>query len=565
MKKNSLIVTLLLVIGIVSITVGVTYAFFNYTRTGLANTLSTGTINFTSSQDGRINLTNIFPINPEETGIMNDATKVGTVAITVTGDTSYDKGVEYLISAVNVNNTVGAKHIPISISATASGTLGTSDEDYFENRDTASSHIYKVLAKDTISEGDQLMVGYIAKNATGINGTMTIKAYIDKNKIAITDTPDENSEWQQGREIFTTTEWNSMQGTGVSFQVRVEANEGVWVEEQLSRNDMVNINSVFTSEQKSNITEINFIKVSETEINSHSNLIDLTVDGGSGVVKAWIENNKLYIASPGGTYFPVNSIALLGGFSNVTSINFGNVNTSEVENMTALFNGNASLTDIDIKSFDTGSVTNMQAMFGGCSNIGSINLNSLDTHNVTNMINMFSGCSSLTIADLSGLGGNNLSLASGMFSGCSSLTEINMSNFNFGTISEWGGIFNLSSSINTINLMNANTSRVTNMYRMFINSTSLVNIDLTGIDTSNVTNMQNIFNGCTSLETIYVSNTWDIRSVSNSSGMFTGCTSLKGGGNPQTTYDANHTDKEYARIDGGANSATPGYLTLKTN
>ena len=233
MKKKNLIVTFLLAIGIISITVGVTMAFFNYTRIGLANTISTGRIYFNSGQDGRINLTNIFPIDPEETGIMDDNTKVGTVAITVTGDTSYDNGVEYLVSAVNVNNTVGTKTIPISISTTASGTLGTSDDNYFEDRDTATSHIYKVLAKDTISNNDQLMVGYIAKNTTGINGTITIKAYIDKNNIAITDTPEENTNWQNGREVFTTTEWNSMQGTGVSFQIKVEANEGVWVEEPI--------------------------------------------------------------------------------------------------------------------------------------------------------------------------------------------------------------------------------------------------------------------------------------------------------------------------------------------
>ena len=112
-RKSKIILAVLLVIGIVSVTVGVTYAFFNYTRTGLANTVSTGRIAFNSSQDGRINLTNIFPIDPEETGIMNDSTKVGTVAITVTGDTSYDSGVEYLVSAVNVNNTVGSKIVPI--------------------------------------------------------------------------------------------------------------------------------------------------------------------------------------------------------------------------------------------------------------------------------------------------------------------------------------------------------------------------------------------------------------------------------------------------------------------
>ena len=56
-----------------------TYAFFNYTRTGSSNTIKVGRISFISRQTNTINLTNMFPIDPTETGIMNDDTKVGTL------------------------------------------------------------------------------------------------------------------------------------------------------------------------------------------------------------------------------------------------------------------------------------------------------------------------------------------------------------------------------------------------------------------------------------------------------------------------------------------------------
>ena len=554
-KKKQLIVSILAIVLLIVATVGVTYAFFNYTRTGTANIVSTGTINFTSSQDGRINITNIFPINPEETGIMDDNTKVGTVAITVTGDTTYDNGVEYLVSAVNVNNTVGTKTIPISISATASGTLGTSDENYFEDRDTSTSHIYKVLAKNTISNNDQLMVGYIANNATGINGTITIKAYIDKNKIAISDTYNSNgtptdtngttSQWVDGRTVFTTTEWNSLQGTGVSFQVRVEANEGIWVIDK-ERNDMVNIYSAnsFASEQKSSITEINFIKSTEDEINTHVNLIDLTDSNGNGIVKGWIENNKLYIASPGTTYFPEDSTALFSGFTNVANINFENINTSKVTNMTAMFHNCSSLTTIDLSDFDTSKVTSMDAMFSYSINLVNI--------------------------DLSGLGSDKLISINGIFDNCTKLTNIDMSNFNFGTVSSFlydsnkGCLGNLV-SVETITLKNAKAINLTSLEGAFNSCPNLTMIDLSGFNTGSVTIMAGMFYNCPKLTTIYVSSDWNVNNVTASGGMFGGCTSLKGGGSPQTTYDANHTDKEYARIDGGANSSTPGYLTLKTN
>ena len=233
---------------VVLLLVSTTYAFFNYTRTGSANVIKTGRISFNSEQGTAINLTNMFPIDVTS-GIPNDNTKVGTVTLNVTGDTTYDEGIEYLVSAVNVQNSIGsganAKSLPISIDVSVTNnttndpatTLGTSDEDYFDNRGGNSS-IYKVLANDTISNNDQLLVGYITKGFAGIDGNIVIKAYLDKSKVAITDTYDGNetdnmgttTEWVNDRETFTTTEWNSLQASGVSFQIKVEANEGTWVD-----------------------------------------------------------------------------------------------------------------------------------------------------------------------------------------------------------------------------------------------------------------------------------------------------------------------------------------------
>ena len=141
-KKQSLIVigvfTLVMLLGTV------TYAFFNYTRTGSQNIIKTGRIYFNSEQGTAINLTNLFPVDPTETGVMDDATKVGTVTINVIGDTTYSGGIEYLVSAVNVQNSVGNKSLPISIQVSVednnendpSTNLGTLDADYFTNRGT---------------------------------------------------------------------------------------------------------------------------------------------------------------------------------------------------------------------------------------------------------------------------------------------------------------------------------------------------------------------------------------------------------------------------------------------
>ncbi len=243
---------------------GVTYSFFNYTRTGSANTLKVGRISFNHQETDTINLTNVFPVKRNE--LSANINNTDEVIINITGDTTYNEGIEYLVSVVDVNNTINSKTIPIGINVTVSnnqgGSLGTSDDSYFLNRGESTS-IYKILAKDTITSSSQIVAGYIAKGVNGVNGTVTIEAFIDGDKIAISDTYDDNpsdyngttSEWVNGRTVLTTTEWNSLSTNGISFKVKVEANEGIWVKNDDSSYELIKRNSDI-------VTQINFGEVS---------------------------------------------------------------------------------------------------------------------------------------------------------------------------------------------------------------------------------------------------------------------------------------------------------------
>ncbi len=227
---------------------GTTYAFFNYTRTGNANTLRTGRIYFSTEQtnNNTINLTNIFPIDPTDNTQMNDTTKVGTLEIEIEGDTDYDQGVEYLVSSTNTHITTSTgKLVPISLDVTVIN-LGTSNPNYFTARESKDTTIYKKLVGDTLVGDQMLLVGYIKPNTTrgtieGVNGKLTIKAYLDENKILISDTYDGTesdnmgtpNSLAQGKTVLTTTEWNALSSSGVSFQIKVEANEGIWVNNTL--------------------------------------------------------------------------------------------------------------------------------------------------------------------------------------------------------------------------------------------------------------------------------------------------------------------------------------------
>ena len=599
----SIIGVAILVIGLV----GITYAFFNYTRTGTSNTIRVGRISFNSSQAGNINLTNAFPIT--STQAETDTTNAKEVSITIEGDTDYTGGVEYLVSASDVNLAVNGKQLPVALEISVEGnnskTLGTLEAgDYYTNRDNYQVSKYKIEYGGKIEEGSYLLVGYIAPNtvsgtAEGVSGVITIKAYLDKEKILISDTYDGTesdnmgtpNSMAEGKTVFTTTEWNSIQANGLSFKVKVEANEGIWVGDPMSRNDMKNISgqSIMTFTQKSAITEINFVRMSEEMINTHADLIDLTADGGQGVVKAWIDGTKLNIASPGETYLPVDSNSILSAFTGATKINFNNINTSLVENMNGMFANCpslerldlssfdtrnvtimnsmfimcSSLVDIDLSSFDTSNVTVMSNMFKDCSNLVRVDISNFDTSSVTNMAAMFNGCSNLISLDLSNKGGNSLSSISSIIDNATNLKYLNMSGFVFGT-STLAGAFSSTHDIDSIETIDLSGAIINNGYLggAFSGRSTLKTIDLSNVViNNNITSLESMFYNDSSLTTIYVSNDWNIGNETGSYNMFAGCTSLVGG--QGTTYDANHIDKTYAHIDGGLSN--PGYFTLKTN
>lgn len=124
---------------------------------------------------------------------------------------------------------------------------------------------------------------------------------------------------------------------------------------------------------------------------------------------------------------------------------------------------------------------------------------------------------------------------------------------------DMGCMFYRCSSLENIDLSSINTQNVKDngMIGMFADCNSLRILDLSNFDTKNVKSMTAMFGGCHKLQKIYCSELWDKTNVTESEMMFEGCWNLVGG--KGTAYDENHTDAEYARIDGGEDS--PGYFT----
>ena len=237
---------LILILGLF----GITYAAFNYINIGTSNSVEVGRMAFNISQtNNQLTLTNIIPISSSDA--LTDENNVAVVNIGISGDTEYEAGIEYLLTAVGVNNVVNNKTLPISIMVSydenTGKSIGTEDNNYFTNRGGDAS-LYKILASNNVSENDRILVGYIKPGETGIDGTLTIRAYIDSDDLIVSDTYSE----QTNKTVLTTDEWDSFIGNNAfSFKVKVEASEGVWVSNSASA---YTIN--FNSEGGSQVTSI---------------------------------------------------------------------------------------------------------------------------------------------------------------------------------------------------------------------------------------------------------------------------------------------------------------------
>ncbi len=184
-NSNSSKQILLSVIGVAILVVaivGVSFAFFNYTRTGAPNTIRTGTISFNTT-NSEINISNLFPMDKNDVSSSNANVGVGTV--TITGHTNYTNGIDFKVTADSVSSSIGTEtgKLPISIRVSATDL----DEVTAYGSDTGSMTINSFEDGTTIGDESIFASGRIPANAE-IDGSLTIMAYIDQSGVAITDT-----------------------------------------------------------------------------------------------------------------------------------------------------------------------------------------------------------------------------------------------------------------------------------------------------------------------------------------------------------------------------------------
>ena len=246
------------------------------------------------------------------------------------------------------------------------------------------------------------------------------------------------------------------------------------------------------------------------------------------VIYGWKDNdgNIYWWSNAKKVYLKNLTRYLFRGLSSLKKLDFSDIDTSKMTDMSLLFAGLNALTDLKIDNINSSNVTNMHMMFSGCSSMTDFDLSLLDTAKVTDMSGMFYYCRKVKEIDLSVLdGSSNLSMGQ-MFYWCENLERVHFGSFNTSKVKSFYSLFDGAFKIKYIDAENIDTSSATNMHCMFNYCYELENLDVSHFNTDNVTNMAYMFMQCVKLNALDVSG-FKTGNVKKMEYMFAGCRKIQ--------------------------------------
>ena len=426
LKKEKIIILALILVMVVSI-IGVSYAAYNYSKTGTKlNSITTGTITMSYIEsDNVISIDKALPTT-DETGKVR--LKEGeyfdfTISSEIVGDT-------------NINYEISAKDVTTS------------------ERKIDGSNIKLYLTKITEIGEEELM------NPSNYKESIREDGYTGRpaNEMSLYASSMSSSETNKYRLRMYVDEDYNPQGDGgeLTFSVRINAygNVGLSKEERM----MKGFSETEAFYQEKYRTKISSIVTKQDKIVPETAIESWDISGNNnGTTVAYIEDDE----KGTGTY----KLTLCGDKTVVAP-----------EDSTKLFSGFTSLETLDLTYLDTSKVTNMERMFEGCSNLTSIDVSNFDTSKVIDMRGMFNKCSNLKSLDLSNFDTSNVTTMAGMFQLCSSLTELDLSNFDTSKVTDMAYMINSCYKLQTLNMSQANFSKVTSYKYMFWSTNGTINV-----------------------------------------------------------------------------------------
>ena len=493
-EQKKSIAFLIVLLGIVFITSGVSYAYFTAIATSNEQVVKSGTLELTYHTGKDIQAMNVIPTEEESASVHQF-----TVENTGTLDAHYN------ISFMDITLT---KKGMDTFSDNLKWALYQADEDYTEG--------------DLVKTGSfSPTSGYLSGDNELVIKTNMILAPKEKQSYLL-------KVWLQE----TGKPQNEDQGLALAMKVQVDTLEKQEATSKVST--MRERNSYDSSETfyqyKDSITKVVFqnrMEPIETDLswdvseNNNGNCTAYLVSNGEETDPTYTlyiqGNGVIYLSSGENLFSAFNLLEVIEGIEYV--------NTSQATIMSYMFNNCSSLTSLDVSHFDTSQVTNMSSMFSGCSSLTSLDVSQFDTSQVTNMRFMFYESSGLTSLDVSNFNTSQVTDMVSMFSDCRSLTSLDVSSFDTSQVTDMRWMFDGCSGLTSLDVSNFNTSQVTNMGSMFSGCSSLTSLDVSGFDTSKVTDMNYMFDGCSGLTSLDVSS-FDTSQVTDMRFMFSYCISL---------------------------------------
>ena len=417
-KKRQLLLSIGLVLILVLMIVGISYAAFKFVGEGKKpNTITTGaiTMEYTESTN-TISMTGALP------------TTDATGKVRLTAGEYFDFTIKSSIQGnANINWEIAAEDITASSAKKMDG-----------------KNIKLYLTKLNGEKEEEVMAPKVYNASTSAN-TKTGRPSGVMSLATGTMSTSETTNYRL--RMYVDEDYNPQgDGGGLSFSVKINAYGktgkkmpiGSKMKAYMTQDDYDNDNypqtDFHTYDYSSKITTIttkndNIVPATATESWDIS-------EAGDGSVMAYSEDDgtgngtyKVTIGGKGGIIANESMIGYFSGFSKMTSIDLSALDTSEVTDMSYMFSECMNLTSLDVSNFDTSQVTDMWTMFAGCMSLTSLDVSNFDTSEVTDMSLMFFECSRLTSLDVSNFDTSSVTNMDSMFCNCPAWNTVDQTKF----------------------------------------------------------------------------------------------------------------------------------------
>ena len=417
-KKRQLLLSIGLVLILVLMIVGISYAAFKFVGAGKKlNTITTGAITMEYEESTNIiSMTGALPTT-DATGKVR-LTEGEYFDFTIKSNIQGNANINWEIAAEDItasSKKIDGKYIKLYL---------TSLDDSDNETEVMAPKVYSTDITENTYTGRPSGMMSLAKGTMSASETTKyrLRMYVDE---------DYNPQGDGGGLSFS-VKINAYGKTGKKMPVGSKM-KAYMTQDNLNHYPYPSTD-FHTYDYKSKITSI---------ITKKDNIVPATAteswdisEAGDGSVMAYVEDDgtgnstyKVTIGGKGGIIANESMIHYFADFNKMTSIDLSALDTSEVTNMSAMFSYCSSLTSLDVSKFDTSQVTDMSSMFGGCSSLTSLDVSKFNTSEVTNMNSMFSFCDSLTSLDVSSFDTSQVTDMNSMFCNCPSWDVVDKTKF----------------------------------------------------------------------------------------------------------------------------------------